>query len=102
MYQTSIWQKITAAKQFFNPNDCVFYMRAGHNKWLGPSKIIFQDGQVAFVQHGGIFARVSPNRLIHVDGQFNKNSDNNQHYCNENIFTEPCVNEPKSQTESTI
>ena len=38
--------KIRAA--IFNPNDCVFYKHEGHNKWLGPAKVIFQDGQVVF------------------------------------------------------
>ena len=45
----ALQHKIRAAEQFFNPNDRVFYKRGGHNKWLGPAKVIFQDGQVVFV-----------------------------------------------------
>ena len=94
--------KIRAGKQFFNPNDCVFYKREGHNKWLGPAKVIFQDGQVVFVRHGGIFVQVSPNRLIHVDEQFIKNPENDQNNYHETASTEPCVNESPAQTKSTV
>ena len=30
---------------------------------MGPAKVVFQDGKVVFIRHGGIFVRVSPNRL---------------------------------------
>ena len=70
LIRRALRHKIRAAKQFFNPSDRVFYKREGQNKWLGPAKVIFQDGQVVFIRHGGIFVRVSPNRLIHVDEQF--------------------------------
>ena len=96
------YDKIRAAKQFCNPNDHVFYKREGHNKWLGPAKVIFQDGQVVFARHGGIFVRVSPNRLIHVDEQFIKNPENDQNNYHDNVSTEPCINELTAQTKSTI
>ena len=37
------------------------YKRDGHDRWLGPGKVIFQDGKVVFVRHGGI---LSGSRLI--------------------------------------
>ena len=87
------YDKIRAAKQFCNPNDHVFYKREGHNKWLGPAKVIFQDGQVVFVRHEGIFVWVSPNRLIHVDQQFIKNPENDQNNYHDNVSTKSCINE---------
>ena len=56
--------KVRASEQVFEPGDHVFYKRDGHDRWLGPGKVIFQDGKVVFVRHGGIFVRVSPNRLL--------------------------------------
>ena len=29
-----------------------------------PGKVIFQDGQVVFVRHGGVYIRASTNRLV--------------------------------------
>ena len=36
-------------------------------KTRGPATVVFQDGKVVFVRHGGIFVRVSPNRLSKGD-----------------------------------
>ena len=56
--------KIRASEQHFVNGDKVFYKRPGKEKWLGPGKVVFQDGKVVFVRHGGVFVRVSPNHLI--------------------------------------
>ena len=45
----------------------MFYKREGKDRWLGPGKVVFQDGKVVFVRHGGIFVRVSPNRLCKIN-----------------------------------
>ena len=42
----------------------MYYKREDQDRWLGPGKVIFQDGKVVFILHGGVFIRVSPNRLI--------------------------------------
>ena len=55
--------KVRAAEQIFENGDTVFYKREGKDRWLGPAKVVFQDGKVVFIRHGGIFVRVSPNRL---------------------------------------
>ena len=47
--------------------DRVFYKREGKERWLGPGKVVFQDGKVVFVRHRGVFVRVSPNRLQKVN-----------------------------------
>ena len=41
----------------------MYYKREGRERWLGPVIVVFQGGKMVFVQHGGIFARVLPNRL---------------------------------------
>ena len=55
--------KVRASEQIFENGDRVFYKWEGQEHWLGPGKVVFQDGKVVFVRHGGIFVRVSPNRL---------------------------------------
>ena len=55
--------KVRASEQVFEHSDMVFYKREWKERWLGPGKMVFQDGKVMFVRHGGVFARVSPNRL---------------------------------------
>lgn len=52
------------SEQVFHPGDRVFYKREGKEKWLGPAKVVCQDGKIVFVRHGGVFIRVSPNRLL--------------------------------------
>ena len=79
--------------------DRVFYKREGLYKWLGPAKVIFQDGQIVFARHGGIFVRVSPNRLIHVGEQFIKNPENDQNNYHDNVSTQPCINESPAPTK---
>ena len=55
--------KIRAAEDIYQQGDTVYYKREGRERWLGPATVVFQDGKVVFVRHGGIFVRVSPNRL---------------------------------------
>ena len=42
----------------------MFYKRERKEQWLGPGKVMFQDGKVVFIHHGSSFIRVSPNRLF--------------------------------------
>ena len=55
--------KVRAAEDIYENGDRVYYKREGKERWLGPATVVFQDGKVVFVRHGGIFIRVSPNRL---------------------------------------
>ena len=59
--------KVRAAEQVFENGDKVYYKREGRDRWFGPGKVVFQDGKVIFVRHGGVFVRVSPNRLIKAE-----------------------------------
>jgi len=60
--------KVRASEQVYSNGDRVFYKREGRERWLGPAKVVFQDGKVVFVRHGGVFVRVTPNRLIKANG----------------------------------
>lgn len=62
--------KVRAAEDIYVNGDPVYYKREGKERWLGPATVVFQDGRVVFVRHGGIFVRVSPNRLRHIAVKF--------------------------------
>ena len=65
--------KVRAAVQIYQNGDTVFYKQEGKQRWLGPASVVFQDGKVVFVRHGGIFVRVSPNRLSKVQDMKSQN-----------------------------
>ena len=81
--------KVRAAEQMYMNGNIVFYKREGKEKWLGPGKVVFQDGKVVFVRHGSVFVRVSPNRQCKV----------NSVESNEDGYTKEIVNTGKDDTE---
>ena len=48
-----------ASEQVFENGDGVFNKREGKEQWLGPGKVVFQDGKVVFVQYGNVFVGVA-------------------------------------------
>lgn len=56
--------KIKVSEVLYNPGDLVFYKRESSDRWLGPAKVIFQDRKIVFIRHGGVYVRVSTNRLV--------------------------------------
>ena len=56
-----------SSERIYKSGDLFLYKREGKDRWLGPGKVVFQDGNVIFLRHGGVFVRVSPNRLCPVD-----------------------------------
>lgn len=66
--------KVRVSEQVFKKGDQVYYKREGHERWLGPGKVLCQDGKLIFVRHGGTFVRVSPNRLIKVEQESKQQS----------------------------
>ena len=58
--------KVRAAEQRYDNGDKVFYKREGKERWMGPGTVLFQDGKTVWVRHGGVFVKVSPNRLMKV------------------------------------
>ena len=63
--------KARVSEQFFDNRDLVFYKQEGKDCWLRSGKVIFQDRKVVFVRHGGVFIKVSSNRL---SGKFRINN----------------------------
>lgn len=56
--------RIRSSQETFEAGDQVYYKRDDDERWLGPGKVMFQDGKVVFVRHGSVYKRVSVNRLI--------------------------------------
>jgi hypothetical protein len=95
--------KVRAAEQVFENGDMVFYKREGKERWLEPGKVVFQDGKVVFVRHGGVFVRVLPNRLCKVNTYFTDNAikDDKQESYDSNDTSEPKSDQTKSATVIT-
>ena len=56
----------------YQRNDIVYYKRDGKEKWLGPAKVIFQDGKVIFIREGSSVYRVSANRVVKAGEELSK------------------------------
>lgn len=56
--------KTRLSYQHFEHGDSVYYKRDNQVQWLGPARVIAQDGKLIFVRHGGQILRVAPGRLI--------------------------------------
>ena len=56
--------KVWASEESYVFGDKVFYKKDSSEKWLGPVKVMFQDGRIVFLRHGAVVVRVSPNRLV--------------------------------------
>ena len=80
--------KIRASEKQFSPGDKVYYKRDGSERWMGPGKVVFQDGKVIFVRHGGVFVRVSPNRLIDTETSDMVKEENSSQCFKENSIVE--------------
>ncbi len=55
--------KMRTAQHVYNPGDYVYYRRQIDDRWLGPGKVVYQDGKVICVRHGKYFGQVHANRL---------------------------------------
>ena len=55
--------KMRTAQHVYNHGDYVYYRREKDDRWLGPGKVIYQDGKVICVRHGRYFGQVHANRL---------------------------------------
>ena len=61
--------KISMIEQNFENGESVYYKRDGKQMWLGPAKVVAQDGKVVFIRHGGYLIRATPNRVIKCTAQ---------------------------------
>ena len=55
--------RIRSYEKKYEVGQTVFYKRDSSEKWLGPAKILIQDGSVSFVRHGSQLIRVNASRL---------------------------------------
>ena len=78
--------KISNIEQNFANGEYVYYKRDGKPMWLGPAKVIAQDGKVVFIRHGGNLIRMTPNRLMKTTNT--KDNSSNQSQTNENSKNE--------------
>ena len=90
--------KVRAAEQKYEHGDRVFYKRDGQDRWLGPGKVVFQDGKVIFVRHGGVFVRVSPNRLVKFESEFMTGESQEE----EVLTRDSDLNKPKGNIAQSI
>ena len=65
-------RKICKNNTVYENGDIVWYRR--RNKWMGPGKVVFQDGKVIFVRHGAVLVRVSANRIIRKGEEYAKDN----------------------------
>ena len=56
----------------YNNGDIVYYKRARDGKWMGPGKVVFQDGKVIFVRNGATFIWVSAKRIVKAGSELAK------------------------------
>ena len=101
--------KVRAAEETYVNGDAVYYKQEGKERWFGPATVNFQDGRVVFVRHGGIFVRVSPNRLRQISVKFGENRKNSENELNstikeevisEELLVSEVVPAPKEGTEN--
>lgn len=98
--------KVRASEQVFKNGDRVFYKREGMQKWLGPGKVIFQDGKVVFIRHGGVFVRVCPNRIIKAPLQskqerpFIDNAVESNDFVKNDVKSDACENRSSTKKRS--
>ena len=59
----ALMAKMRPNTEVFDNGDIVYYKRERDDRWLGPGKVVFQDGKVIFVRHGSQFVRVSHCRI---------------------------------------
>ena len=62
--------KMRASEEKYFPGDEVYYKRENNELWLGPGKVIFQDGKVVFIRHGAAYIRASVNKIIRRGAEF--------------------------------
>lgn len=67
--------KIRTNSETYDLGDIVYYKRMKDNRWMGPAKVVFQDGKVIFVRHGSTYIRVSANRIVKAGAELCKKLD---------------------------
>ena len=92
--------KISNTEQNFKHGEYVYYKRDGKPMWLGPAKVVAQDGKVVFIRHGGYILRMTPNRLLKATNSKDDFQDQNKTTASEKI--EPQIISELKSTETDI
>ena len=58
--------KIRTSQHTYERGQYVYFKRDRDDRWMGPGKVIFQDGKVVFIRHGSTYCRIHANRLYPV------------------------------------
>lgn len=64
--------RVRASEEVLHHGDMVYYKREKHTRWLGPAKVLYQDGKVVFIRHGGAMIRASPTRIKKQGREFDE------------------------------
>ena len=56
--------KIRISERDYSPGDEVYYKKENCSQWLGPAKVIVQDGKIVFIRHGAYIIRIYTNRVV--------------------------------------
>ena len=56
--------RIRTSDTVYQYGDIVYYKREHEDRWKGPASVMFQDGKVIYIRHGGYGVKVSANRII--------------------------------------
>ena len=56
--------KMSYGEQHYNQGENVYYKKHDHERWLGPAKVLAQDGKIIFLRHGSSILRILPNRVM--------------------------------------
>ena len=79
--------KIRTSDYRYQQGDWVYYKREHSDTWLGPAKVVFQDGKLIGVRHGSYWCRVHANRIIPVKPELAEKLD--QQYTNHETTEQP-------------
>ncbi len=58
-----------ATSLIYDTGDKVFYKRNQSDKWRGPATVIGKEKHQVFIKHGGVYLRVNPCHLTHVNDE---------------------------------
>ena len=61
--------KIRSVDRIYKPGDYAFYKRDKDEDFLGPAKVILQDGKIIWLRHGSYVCKVSINRIVPVSDE---------------------------------
>lgn len=95
--------KLRVNEKTFSPGDIVYYKRECSNRWMGPGKVLAQDGKVIFVRHGNSLVRVSANRLADAKNvRFDSCEEGDLISEEKESGVEPSLTNSETETETEI